>query len=131
MGFSDIIFGAFPSSKEGSTMRSDEITVLERFVALAEEWKKDTKRVSGTESFFNEHYRKIIEMGDQVVPILLDQLLKGLAGDEVSGDWFWALKLIAEENPVPEKLRGDARESAEVWIEWGKKNGYIKKEKDA
>ncbi len=109
-------------------MRADELSVLERFLDHAEQWIKETKNISGTERFFNEHHRRIVEMGRDVIPILLDDMAEGLETEEGPTHWFWALKLITEEDPVPEKERGNVELMVNRWIEWGRKNGKIRKE---
>lgn len=115
-------------NRGGSIMRADELSVLEEFLEHAEQWIKETSHLSSTERFFNEHHRKIVEMGEAVVPILLADLVDGLEKPEGPTHWFWALKLITEEDPVPEKDRGLIEPMALAWIEWGRKNGKIKKD---
>jgi len=109
-------------------MRADELSVLEEFLGHAEQWIKETSHLSTTERFFNEHHRKIVEMGKAVVPILLKDLADGLEKPEGPTHWFWALKLITGEDPVSEKDRGRIEQMALTWIEWGRKNGHIKTE---
>jgi len=109
-------------------MRADELSVLEEFLEHAEQWIKKTSHLSTTERFFNEHHRKIVEMGEAVVPIILKDLVDGLEKPEGPTHWFWALKLITEEDPVPTKERGNIELMAQRWIEWGRNNGHIKTE---
>ena len=109
-------------------MRENELSVLERFLGHAEQWIKETQNISGTEKFFNEHHRKIVEMGNEIVPILLNDIAIGLRADGGPPHWFWALKLITEEDPVPTKERGNIELMAKRWIDWGMANGKIKKE---
>lgn len=105
-------------------MEPDELSILEQFLAHAEQWTKETLHFSTTERFFNEHHRQIVEMGEAVVPILLKDLVDGLERPEGVTHWFWALKLITGEDPVPEKERGKIEQMALAWIQWGKENGY-------
>ena len=109
-------------------MREQELSVLERFLEHAEQWIKETKDISGTEKFFNEHHRKIIEMGDEIVPILLNDMATKLSAEGGPPHWFWALKLITDEDPVPTKERGRIELMAQRWIDWGIANGKIKRE---
>lgn len=63
-------------------------------------------------------FQKIIGMGQDAVPFLLREL-------ETNPDnWFWALMMITDEDPVPEDIRGDGEAMAKAWIEWGKERGY-------
>jgi hypothetical protein len=55
-----------------------------------------------------------------VVPLILEELKRE------PHHWFWALEVIADENPVQENARGDIRLIADAWIEWGRREGLIK-----
>jgi hypothetical protein len=66
-----------------------------------------------------DSYQKIIGMGWDAVPLLLEEL-----GQEPN-QWFWALEAITEENPVPPEAAGNVRRMADAWIDWGRRNGLI------
>lgn len=57
-------------------------------------------------------------MGEAVVPFLLREL------ENKTGRWFWALKSITGEDPVPPEYRGKTEEMIRAWLEWGKQRGY-------
>lgn len=40
--------------------------------------------------------------------------------------WFWALKAISGEDPVPKDSRGKSKEMIDAWLHWGIRKGYIK-----
>lgn len=91
------------------------------FAQLAEQWKKDTAHWSSI-SNRAEHpaYVSIIELGPDVVPLILEDL-------QVNGPdhWFLALLKITEENPVSSEVAGNMQAMTEAWLAWGRKIGYI------
>ncbi|WP_335148338.1 hypothetical protein [Nostoc sp.] len=56
-------------------------------------------------------------MEKAVIPLLLREL------EKKSGHWFWALKSISREDPVPPESRGKIKEMTKAWLEWGKQRG--------
>jgi hypothetical protein len=93
-----------------------------KFSALVQQWQNETGFISSTsEAVIHPAYQHIIGMGDKVIPLLLNELSKS------SGRWFWALKSITGEDPVPEEQRGKTQLMIEAWINWGKEKGYITK----
>jgi len=62
-------------------------------------------------------------MGEEAIPLLLMELLKA------SGRWFWALKAITGENPVPREHLGKTKKMTQDWIDWGVEKGYISLDK--
>ena len=56
-------------------------------------------------------------MGPVAVPLLLRELATNL------DSWFWALRAITEEDPVPEEARGDGDAMAGAWLNWAKERG--------
>jgi hypothetical protein len=64
-------------------------------------------------------YQKIIGMGMEAVPLLLQELQRE------PDQWFWALEAITDQNPVPPEAAGNVRQMAAAWVEWGKANGLI------
>ena len=62
-------------------------------------------------------YKKIIEMGEPVLPLIFTQI-------ESEGDnpdhWSVALQSITGDNPVPAEARGDTVKMAAAWLEWAK-----------
>ncbi|YAF96120.1 MAG: hypothetical protein AB3A66_26990 [Nodularia sp. CChRGM 3473] len=89
------------------------------FTALVNQWRDENRGVSSTNQMsMHPAYQQIIGMGEAVIPLLLREL------EKKSGHWFWALKSITREDPVPPEYRGKVKEMIKVWLEWGKNRGY-------
>lgn len=92
----------------------------QRFRKLAKQWFDEAGYLSSTtEAVIHPAYQQIIGMGEDAIPLLLKELQKP------SGRWFWALKAITGENPVPAKHRGKTKLMTQDWIDWGVEKGYI------
>jgi len=63
-------------------------------------------------------YQQIIGLGPPALPLILAEL------DRELDHWFWALKAISGEDPVPIESRGNMREMANAWLKWGREKGY-------
>ena len=85
----------------------------QRFQALAREWKRDVAFLSDTnEICTHPAYQQIIGMGTLAVPFILGEL-------QFEPDhWFWALKAITGEDPVPEGERGQLDLMVGAWLSW-------------
>jgi hypothetical protein len=94
-------------------------TLEEKFHRLAAEWHRAVAHHSSS-SVRNNHpaYQEIIRMGPAVVPLLLRDLA------ENGNHWFWALKSITGDTPVPDEARGKIDQVTEAWLRWGKEHGY-------
>lgn len=91
-----------------------------RFHNLKEEWENDTAFFSSiTEIAMHTAYQQIIGMGPIAIPFILIEMQKR------SGHWFWALKSITGEDPVPPESRGIINEMAKAWINWGINQRYL------
>ena len=89
------------------------------FLALARRWKEERGPSSSTtELALCPSYQRIIGLGPAVVPFRLREL------EREPDHWFWALKAITGAGPVPEASRGQLREMARLWVEWGRRQGY-------
>jgi hypothetical protein len=87
--------------------------LAEEFSRLALEWRQETRHCSKMEqitSHATSAYRRIVEMGEPAVPLILQELERG------GGDWFAALRAITKANPVPAEARGKIREIREAWL---------------
>lgn len=86
-------------------------TVEERFRRLAANWRAETAYLSSsTEMFEHPAYREIIELGQDVVPLLLRDL------EKEPDHWFWALMVITSANPVSPADAGNLDRMAEAWL---------------
>ncbi|MDN7675198.1 hypothetical protein QZM22_22440 [Burkholderia oklahomensis] len=58
----------------------------------------------------NDAYQQIIGLGPAALPLIIRELEKN------GGQWFWALRMIARQAPVPKELRGETKQMAEAWF---------------
>jgi hypothetical protein len=94
-------------------------SVVDKFYILASQWQNEVAGMSSTIQM-SQHpaYREIIDMGHQIVPLLLLELKANPLY------WLTALNQITAENPVQPEQRGRIKQMASAWIEWGKNRGY-------
>jgi hypothetical protein len=98
-------------------LRSQE-ELLEIFNGAAEEWERATLVVSSTsQAISHPKYRRIIGLGLQAVPLLLERL------QETGRYWFPALAAITGENPAQDV--DTVPGAIDAWVEWGWQNGYL------
>ena len=92
----------------------------EEFDTLALEWKQETAHLSSP-SVIAGHpaYQKIIEMGQEAIPLILQDL------KESKAHWFWALRVTARESPIRPEDRGDVDAITDAWLDWGRRHRYI------
>lgn len=97
-----------------------EETIKERFERHVQNWRRDTEFVSSVhEQAMHESYLSIIGLGEKALPLILQQLAKD------GGHWYWALRSIAQVDPVPEADRGHVAKMKEAWMRWGRANGHL------
>ncbi len=91
-----------------------------RFHRLVREWK-DAKvfTSSGTEIALHPAYQQIIGMGKEAIPLILGELQRE------EDHWFWALKAITGEDPVPAGDRGQLPKMTADWLRWAEEHGYL------
>jgi transposase-like protein len=93
-----------------------------RFLELAAQWKKETWLLSKVSAkVFHIAYQKIIGMGPTAVPLILKDMR-----DNGPDQWFWALHVITDANPVTKDMTGDVAAMTEAWLQWGITKGYLK-----
>lgn len=93
-----------------------------KFQSLVEQWKKERgARSSISEAAILNPYQRIIGMGEDAVPMILQQLKS--EGDQPD-QWFWALRVITDANPVDPADQGDFPKMAQAWLKWGEDNDY-------
>ncbi len=98
----------------------DTAGLRKRFDALAKKWQRESQTMSSvTQMAMLPSYQQIIGLGSAAVPLILERLR------QEPGHWFWALRAITRENPVPQKHAGRVRDMANDWIRWGRKNGFL------
>ena len=91
-----------------------------KFRRLADQWRKETSLSSSiTQDHAHPAYLKILVMGKSALPLILKELR------DRGGNWFLALRLIADHDPVPEAHSGIVKKMREDWIAWGRQHGYL------
>lgn len=102
------------------TASSKQTELEATFAKLVKQWREENHGVSSTNQMsMHPAYQQIIGMGEAAIPLLLKEL------EKKSGQWFWALKSITREDPVPPEHRGRTSEMIKIWLEWGRQKGYI------
>jgi hypothetical protein len=90
------------------------------FRRLADQWADETTFVSSsTEMVLNGAYQRIIGMGPAALPLILRRL------ESTGGHWFWALKYISGEDPVPADNLGDYEQMRGAWLNWGREHQFL------
>jgi len=93
----------------------------EPFAKLVREWKSFGRSTSLVRNLaVHPAYQKIIGMGKQAIPLILNELQKE------RDHWFWALEAISRQDPVPEESKGDIEEMTRIWLQWGRERGYVR-----
>jgi hypothetical protein len=96
---------------------------LERdFNVLAQQWRDETRHLSmSSDKANNFAYQQIIGMGPRVLPLIFREL------NIATSDWFWALRAITRDKApvIPPEDRGRVRKITEIWLDWGKRHGYV------
>ncbi len=91
----------------------------EKFRLLSQRWKADSEFASSVlEVATHPAYQQIIGMGPAAVPLIVRDLARE------PDHWFWALKAITGEDPVPASERGDVSKMTRAWLDWAAENGY-------
>ncbi|NER36484.1 MAG: hypothetical protein F6J93_21285 [Oscillatoria sp. SIO1A7] len=95
-----------------------EADLEKTFLELAEQWRYDTEMLSSiTKKSNHPAYKKIISMGQAVVPLILREF------ERYPDHWFVALVAITGENPVSRE--DNFKQAVEVWLQWGRDKGLI------
>jgi hypothetical protein len=94
--------------------------LVRRFRDLVQAWKEAKMFTSsGTEIALQPAYQQIIGMGKDALPLILDELRRE------EDHWFWALKAITGEDPVPPGDRGNMEKMTAAWLTWAEAHGYL------
>lgn len=108
---------ALPKPNFGEEQRPE---LLHRFQELADRWREETEFNSAISALYmHPAYQEIVGMGPDVLPLLLEDLAA------TRTDWFWALRAISGENPVPASERGKINRMTERWLAWGHERGLL------
>ncbi len=100
------------------TESSPPSAAAERFRSLAKVWRNDTAHLSSIHDMvLHPAYQQIVGMGPQAVPLIIAEL------EREPGHWFWALRAITQEDPVPPEHRGNVAEMVRAWLRWAERRG--------
>lgn len=93
-----------------------------RFQNLVKEWRRERGVTSSpVQMAMCASYQRIMTMGEAVIPLILREL-------ESEGDdpdhWFWALRFLADVDPIQPAERGNMKAMAAAWLTWGRLNGF-------
>lgn len=94
--------------------------VSSTFNELSAKWRDEIGCDSSlTNILGNINYLKVIALGWEAVPLMLEELKHEPA------PWFTALCAITGENPVPPGSAGDFAKMAFAWLKWGREHGLL------
>ncbi len=89
------------------------------FNGLADRWERATGMYSSpTKRFSHPDYQAVIDMGPQVIPMILQRL------KDKPDDWFFALKRLADGHDAAQGI-DNFDDAVEAWLEWGRIRGLI------
>lgn len=97
-----------------------EPDIVRKFEALAEQWYVETMASSAyLDKILHPAYQKIMVLGARAVPLILREL------QAMPNDWFWALRMLTDDDPVTPDQAGDMAAMAEAWLRWGREKGHV------
>ena len=92
--------------------------LAEEFAYHASAWE-DAFFLTMQEMFADEDYQRIIEMGPQVVPLILQRL------QARPNWWFPALIRLPGVDLMAGQARGNLAEETKAWLEWAEQQGHL------
>lgn len=97
-----------------------QLSLPDKFRILVENWKRDSQYVSSTQEMANlKTYRQIIDIGREVLPLLLMELQRD------PDYWFVALQELSGANPVRPDQLGRLNQMSNAWLQWGRDQNLI------
>jgi hypothetical protein len=104
------------TSADCRTLANSNRNIQTIFEAYYTKWEEETKYLSSSKMFDNINYQKIISLGIDVVPVIINKL------KETPHHLFVALQKITGINPIKPENRGKIKEMTNDWIDWWKQN---------
>jgi hypothetical protein len=105
---------------ESGTQEQSTEELEREFSRLSSTWREETRNISSmTRVLGHPAYQMIIDMGPNVIPLLLREV------QERPDHWFYALNIITGENPVKQEYAGNVKKMREAWVRWGKEHNYL------
>ena len=84
-----------------------------RFDELAAAWTSETACYSFKPQIVGHPaYRALLEMGPEILPLAIEELRTP------ARRWFYLLRDLTGESPVPPQAAGDVPAMAEAWVVW-------------
>jgi hypothetical protein len=122
--FKTIMPSSFGPSANTAVILADFVvlpeTVEDKFRRLKFEWEEKTINLSSLDEMIaHPAYASIIKMGRPIIPSLLSEL------KVAPNHWFYALRKITGENPIPKRAAGNLQMMTSAWLDWGRKNGFL------
>lgn len=111
-----------PAERE-TQLRVITPAIMDEFAEHKNKWKQDVLSDSSS-SVDSPAFRKIISMGELVLPLVLEELR--VERGEKSLSWFFLLEVMTGENPVEETGADNVEDMHRSWLKWGEDKGYIK-----
>ena len=106
-------FGTTPTANHNYVFAQQESVMFSR---LAEQWREERGITSSiSDMIVCPSYLKIIGMGQNALPLILEQIKR--EGDDPD-HWFTALEAITGEDPVSKDAYGDTVKMAAAWLSW-------------
>jgi hypothetical protein len=100
--------------------QSARYSLEQEFKELAEKWRMEIEVLSSTsEIVSNFNYYRIIALGKDIVPLILQEL------QENGGQWYLALRVLTNQNPVNPEDVGNIKKMKMAWLNWGREHRLI------
>lgn len=105
----------------GTNVERAAVNPRHLFNTLAEWWHEGTDALSSlNQKAAHRAHRRIVAMGEQVVPYILEDLR------DRGGHWEMTLAEITHESPpIPTGYPMNALGTREAWLQWGRDQGLI------
>ena len=105
----------------GTNVERAAVNTRHLFDALAEWWHEGTDALSSlNQKATHRAHRRIVAMGVQVVPYILEDLR------DRGGHWEMTLAEITQESPpIPSGYPMNALGAREAWLQWGRDRGLL------
>ncbi len=95
------------------------IVMAQDFKRMAQKWKDETTFMSDPDGIISNRYYQAIIAQPGNLPLILRDL------QENGGEWFEALRLMTNEDPIDPAIYGDYDLMREAWLNWGRSKGYL------
>ena len=89
-----------------------------QFQRFAKTWRDECAHLASIrEMVLHPAYQQIVGMGLSALPFIFAEL------EREPNHWFWALRAITGEDPVPPEHRGNVSQMAQAWLQWAERKG--------